>query len=83
MYRHEHEIQGDKYMIDVWDTAGQEVFEKLHSSYYYRAHGCILVFDATRKITYSNLKMWYDEMREKCPHIPCLVVANKIDSKCV
>ena len=68
-------------MIDVWDTAGQEVFEKLHSSYYYRAHACILVFDATRKITYTNLKMWYDEMREKCPHIPCIVVANKIDSK--
>ena len=38
-----------------------------------------MVFDATRKITYDNLKQWYGEMREHCPHIPCLCVANKID----
>ena len=47
MYRHKHTIKGKDYLIDLWDTAGQEVFDKLHSSYYYRAHGCILVFDAT------------------------------------
>ncbi len=40
---------------------------------------CILVFDATRKITYENLKHWYKEMRVQCPHIPCIVIANKID----
>ena len=81
MYRHKTEFEGKEYLIALWDTAGQEVFEKLHSSYYYRAHGCILVFDAIRKITYQNLKLWYNEMREKCPSIPCIVIANKIDSK--
>lgn len=65
--------------VDFWDTAGQEAFAKMHPSYYYRAHCCILTFDVTRKITYTHLADWYKELREYCPNIPCIVVANKID----
>lgn len=64
---------------DIWDTAGQERFNSMHSSYYYRAHACIMVFDVTRKVTYKNLETWYDELQEHCKGIPTLVVANKID----
>ncbi|KRW98292.1 P-loop containing nucleoside triphosphate hydrolase [Pseudocohnilembus persalinus] len=80
MYRHQAEINGNKYNVDLWDTAGQEVFQTLHPSYYFQAHACILVFDVTRKITYINLKKWYTEMRENCPDIPCIILANKIDA---
>ena len=38
-----------------------------------------MVFDVNRKITYQNLKNWYNELRQHCPHIPVLVIANKID----
>jgi Rab-like protein 2 len=51
----------------------------MHPSYYYRAHCCILVFDVTRKITYTHLADWYKELREFCEGIPCVLVANKID----
>lgn len=64
---------------DFWDTAGQESFNRMHPSYYYRAHCCILVFDVTRKITYTHLADWYKELREFCEGIPCVLVANKID----
>ena len=62
-----------------FQQAKQESFNKLHPSYYYGAHACIMVFDATRRITYDNLKVWYTEMRNHCPHIPCIIIANKID----
>ena len=65
--------------VDIWDTAGQEAFAKMHPSYYYRAHVCILVFDVTRKATYSHLNDWYKELREYCPDIPVVLAANKID----
>jgi small GTP-binding protein len=65
--------------VDFWDTAGQERFASMHASYYYRAHACILVFDVTRKVTYTNLLTWYSELRQYCPHIPCICIANKID----
>lgn len=51
----------------------------MHSSYYFGAHVCVMVFDVNRKITYQNLKNWYKELRVHCPHIPVLVIANKID----
>jgi len=39
------------------------------------------VFDVQRKVTYKNLNIWYKELREFRPEIPCLVVANKIDGE--
>ncbi len=55
---------GSSVVVDFWDTAGQETFNRMHPSYYYRAHCCILVFDVTRKITYQHLADWYKELRE-------------------
>jgi Rab-like protein 2 len=81
MFRHNHtSSEGKDYSIDFWDTAGQEQFNKLHGSYYYQAHACILCFDLTRKITYKNLSVWYDELRRHCPDIPVICVANKLDA---
>lgn len=66
-------------IIDFWDTAGQEKFSSIHPSYYYQADVCILVFDVTRKQTYVNISHWYEEFRQHCKTVPCIVVANKID----
>ena len=68
-----------KVVVDFWDTAGQESFNRMHPSYYYRAHCCILVFDVTRKVTYQHLSDCYKELREYCKDIPCILVGNKID----
>merc|ERR1719171_1893201 len=82
LFRHIHreEVGGQEYKIDLWDTAGQEQFNKLHASYYFQANACILAFDITRKVTYKNLEMWYKEMRQYCPDIPVICIANKVDA---
>jgi len=81
LFRHNYtdDESGKEYKIDFWDTAGQEQFNKLHSSYYFQANACVLAFDITRKVTYKNLETWYKEMRIYCPDIPVIVVANKVD----
>mmetsp|Transcript_25423 Transcript_25423/g.51303 ORF Transcript_25423/g.51303 Transcript_25423/m.51303 type:complete len:222 (+) Transcript_25423:141-806(+) len=81
LYRKSVAIGGENSTVEVdfWDTAGQEKFNSLHPSYYYKAHVCIMVFDVTRKQTYINLKHWYKELRTYCPNIPCILVANKVD----
>jgi Rab-like protein 2 len=73
------EDSGEVRTVDFWDTAGQESFNRMHPSYYYRTHCCIMVFDVTRKITYQHLSDWYNEFREYCGEVPCVLVANKID----
>ena len=72
-------VNGGYLFADIWDTAGQESFNELHPTYYFGAHVCIMVFDVTRKVTYTNLRNWYGEMRNQCPHIPCICIANKVD----
>ena len=79
MFRKNLDIEGKNVKVDIWDTAGQERFNKMHPAYYHRAHACILCFDVTRKATYQHLGAWYDEMRDACENIPCILVANKID----
>jgi Rab-like protein 2 len=82
LFRYNHaEDDGRSYSIDFWDTAGQEQFDRLHASYYFQANACILAFDVTRKITYKNLEVWYKEIRQHCPDIPVICVANKIDAE--
>ena len=44
-----------------------------------QAQCCILVFAVIRKVTYKNLDKWYMELRQNCPNIPVICVANKID----
>jgi len=72
-------VNDRKWTIDFWDTAGQEVYQKLHPSFYFGADSAILVFDVMRKQTYKNLETWYTELRDMCPFIPVICVANKID----
>jgi small GTP-binding protein len=80
LFRKEVKLEsGESSVVDFWDTAGQEAFNRMHPSYYYRAHCCILLFDVTRKVTYQHLADWYKELREYCENIPVVLVANKID----
>ena len=79
LYRHDALGDGKPVPVDFWDTAGQERFNSMHPSYYHGAHACIMCFDITRKITYTNLSKWWLELQEFRQGIPCIVVANKID----
>ena len=79
LYRHDALVDGKPVPVDFWDTAGQERFNSMHPSYYHGAHACIMCFDITRKITYTNLSKWWLELQEFRQGIPCIVVANKID----
>lgn len=41
------ELDGRKIRMQIWDTAGQDRFRTITSSYYKGAHGIMLVFDVT------------------------------------
>ncbi|PNF22971.1 Rab-like protein 2A [Cryptotermes secundus] len=80
LFRYHTKVEDESVIVDFWDTAGQEMFQSMHPSYYHQAHACIMVFDSTRKVTYKNLATWYQELRQHRPHIPVFCAANKIDT---
>ena len=51
---------GNSFIIDIWDTAGQEKYRKLITFYYLDADCIVLGYDITRKESFENIKSyWY------------------------
>lgn len=42
--------------LQLWDTAGQERFKAMSNSYIRNAHGCIAVYDITKRETFLSLE---------------------------
>ena len=55
-------INNTKIIMNIWDTAGQEKFRSLISSYYRNADIIILTFDLTNISSFKNLEYWYNEI---------------------
>ncbi|KAK1396501.1 Rab gtpase c2a, alpha,atrab,atrab18b,atrabc2a,rabc2a [Heracleum sosnowskyi] len=75
-------IGGKRLKLTIWDTAGQERFGTLTSSYYRGAHGIVLVYDVTRRETFTNLsEIWAKEVDLYSTNEECIkiLVGNKVD----
>ncbi|XP_042469256.1 ras-related protein RABC1-like isoform X1 [Zingiber officinale] len=74
---------GDKKVkITIWDTAGQERFRTLTSSFYRGAHGILMVYDVTRKDTFTSLaNKWIEELKLYSAYHDSVkvLVGNKLD----
>jgi Ras-related protein Rab-1A len=56
------ELDGRKVRMQIWDTAGQDRFRTITSSYYKGAHGIMLVFDVTDRESFEALRFWQQEI---------------------
>ncbi|XP_020591775.1 ras-related protein RABC1 [Phalaenopsis equestris] len=77
-------IGGKKLKLAIWDTAGQERFRTLTSSYYRGAQGIIMVYDVTRRDTFTNLSdVWAKEIDLYSTNQDCIkmLVGNKVDKE--
>ena len=63
-----------------WDTAGQDRFRTITSSYYRGANGIIIVYDITNRDSFSDVQMWCKEIDTYASEGVCrLLVGNKSD----
>ena len=66
--------------MQIWDTAGQDRFRTLTSSYYRGAHGIIIVYDVTNKDSFDNVRQWMTEIEKFASEsVNKLLVGNKSD----
>ncbi|CEM21914.1 unnamed protein product [Vitrella brassicaformis CCMP3155] len=73
-------IDGKQIKLQIWDTAGQESFRSITRSYYRGAAGALLVYDITRRDTFSHLTRWLEEVRQNAnPHMTIMLIGNKCD----
>ena len=68
-----------KYKLVIWDTAGQEVFRTITSSYYRDAQGIIVMYDQNQPLTFSNVRSWLKNVDNYTQSAIRVIVGNKTD----
>jgi len=73
-------VDGKSVQLALWDTAGQEDYERLRPMAYAKAHVILIGFTIDTPDSLSNVKYkWAEEAREKCPGVPVILVGMKKD----
>jgi len=69
-----------KVMMVLWDTAGQEDYDRLRPLCYQRTNAVIVCFSVNERNSYVNVEAkWIPEIRHHCPDVPVILVATKTD----
>ncbi len=63
----------------VWDLGGQDRFAFTRKAFYLGSKAVGLVYDASERQSFDRLPTWRKEVRELLPHVPIVMVGNKID----
>ena len=76
-----HETINQKdYLIQVWDTAGQEKYRSLGPVYYRNANAAIVVYDVTDRSTFQAVPEWIQAFRDTAgDKAKLILVGNKVD----
>ena len=68
-----------KYLITLYDTAGQERFKSITKAYYHMADGFLILFDITDKLSLNAVKDWIEDIKSCNNSNIFLILANKDD----
>lgn len=71
------EKHGKVHKLQLWDTAGQDRYRRIVTSYYRGASGVIIVYDITNRDSFNQVEFWLNQI----PVASCVkvLVANKND----
>jgi len=78
---HSTNFYGNEVYFSLWDLGGQAYFKRFRKTYYMGTQAAFIVFDVCERETFTNVKKWYEELKEFLgnKNIPIVIVGNKID----
>ena len=72
-------INNEPYEIQLWDSSGHENFKLLTRTYYKVSDGIIIVYDISERNTFSDVKMWLNDIFSFTDNTYIILVGNKTD----
>jgi len=80
-YVAEIRLDGKAVQLALWDTAGQEEYERLRPLSYPHSHVILIAFSIDTPDSLENvIHKWIEEVHSKCgPNLPVLLVGCKLD----
>ena len=68
-----------QYSIQVFDTAGEERFRSITSSYFHMAEYFLLIFDLTNRNSFDAIPEWIALLKEYVEKPKFMIIGNKSD----
>jgi len=74
------EIEGKRVKLQIWDTAGQEIFRTITTAYYRGAMCILLVYDITDEQSFLNIRNWIRNIEQHASDsVQKILIGNKCD----
>ncbi|CAH2237447.1 ras-like GTP-binding protein RhoL [Pararge aegeria] len=73
-------VDGQEVEMALWDTAGQEDYERLRPLSYDSTHCFLVCYSVGTRSSYENvIHKWYPELKHFSSSVPIVLVATKTD----
>ncbi|KAL6941519.1 Rho GTPase [Hanseniaspora vineae] len=73
-------IGDEPYTLGLFDTAGQEDYDRLRPLSYPSTDVFLVCFSVISPPSFENVReKWFPEVHHHCPGVPCLIVGTQID----
>ncbi|KAJ1642220.1 GTPase Cdc42 [Coemansia asiatica] len=73
-------IGDEPYTLGLFDTAGQEDYDRLRPLSYPQTDVFLVCFSVISQASFENVKeKWFPEVHHHCPGVPCLIVGTQVD----
>jgi len=74
------EYNNTDYLVQVWDTAGQENFRSVTRAYYKASAVAMVVYDITSEESFQHIQSWIKDCKDLAPKtVQLILIGNKSD----
>ncbi|KAH0576692.1 Rab1a [Spironucleus salmonicida] len=78
-YTHQSKYDNLTVTLQLWDTAGEEKYQSVSTTYFRGAHAVFIVYDVSSKQSFDNVQKWIKQAKSAADSANLILIGNKAD----